>query len=165
MTATIGSKIEQRRGIGRRALRVSGLGLGTAPLGGLYRDLSDEEAHATIAAAWDAGVRFFDTAPHYGHTKAEHRLGDALRGYPRSEYVLSTKVGRRFVPRTTPYDAARAGKTRCRSRPSTTTRTTAFCVRSKTASSASALSISTFCWCTISALSRMATRTLITGGN
>ncbi len=106
MTATIGSKIEQRRGIGRRALRVSGLGLGTAPLGGLYRDLSDEEAHATIAAAWDAGVRFFDTAPHYGHTKAEHRLGDALRGYPRSEYVLSTKVGRRFVPRTTPYDGS-----------------------------------------------------------
>jgi D-threo-aldose 1-dehydrogenase len=104
MTATGGSKIEQRRGIGRRALQVTGLGLGTAPLGGLYRDLSDEEAHATIAAAWNAGVRYFDTAPHYGNTKAEHRLGDALRRYPRGEYVLSTKVGRRFVPRTTPRD-------------------------------------------------------------
>jgi D-threo-aldose 1-dehydrogenase len=92
--------------IGRRAIQVTGLGLGTAPLGGLYRDLSDEEALATVAAAWDAGVRFFDTAPHYGHTKAEHRLGDALRRYPRDQYVLSTKVGRRFVPRTTPYDGS-----------------------------------------------------------
>lgn len=104
MTAKTGSKTEQRRGIGRRALQVSGLGLGTAPLGGLYSDLSDEEAHATIAAAWDVGVRYFDTAPLYGYTKAEHRLGDALRRYPRGEYVLSTKVGRRFVPRTTPCD-------------------------------------------------------------
>ena len=104
MTAANGSKIGQRRGIGRTALQVTGLGLGTAPLGGLYRDLSDEEAHATVAAAWDAGVRYFDTAPHYGNTKAEHRLGDALRRYPRGDYVLSTKVGRRFVPRTTPYE-------------------------------------------------------------
>ena len=106
MTAAVGSKVGQRRTIGRRALQVTGLGLGTAPLGGLYRDLSDDEAFATVAAAWDAGVRFFDTAPHYGHTKAEHRLGDALRRYPRDQYVLSTKVGRRFVPRTTPYDGS-----------------------------------------------------------
>ena len=106
MTAAVGSQVGQRRAIGRRALQVTGLGLGTAPLGGLYRDLSDEEAFATVAAAWDAGVRFFDTAPHYGHTKAEHRLGDALRRYPRDQYVLSTKVGRRFVPRTTPYDGS-----------------------------------------------------------
>ncbi|CAH2784806.1 MAG: L-fuco-beta-pyranose dehydrogenase (EC [uncultured Paraburkholderia sp.] len=104
MTATNGSKVRQRRRVGRGALHVTGLGLGTAPLGGLYRDLSDEEANATVAAAWDAGVRYFDTAPHYGNTKAEHRLGNALRHYPRGEYVLSTKVGRRFVPRTTPYE-------------------------------------------------------------
>lgn len=97
-------RVGDRRRIGRTALEVTALSLGSAPLGGLYRDLSDEEAMATIAAAWDAGMRYFDTAPHYGHTKAEHRLGDALRRYPRSEYVLSTKVGRRFVPRTTPYD-------------------------------------------------------------
>lgn len=106
MTAAVGSQVGQRRTIGRRGLQVTGLGLGTAPLGGLYRDLSDEEAFATVAAAWDAGVRYFDTAPHYGHTKAEHRLGDALRRYPRDQYVLSTKVGRRFVPRTTPYDGS-----------------------------------------------------------
>ncbi|MGF6757835.1 aldo/keto reductase [Paraburkholderia sp. GAS42] len=106
MTTAANPKVSQRRGIGRRDLKVTGLGLGTAPLGGLYRDLSDEEAQATIDAAWDAGVRYFDTAPHYGHTKAEHRLGHALRNYPRSEYVLSTKAGRRFVPRTHPYDGS-----------------------------------------------------------
>jgi D-threo-aldose 1-dehydrogenase len=100
------SRIGQRRAIGRRSLQVSGLGLGTAPLGGLYRDLTDDEAHTTVAAAWDAGVRYFDTAPMYGHTKAEHRLGAALRHYPRADYVLSTKAGRRFVPRTHPYDGS-----------------------------------------------------------
>jgi D-threo-aldose 1-dehydrogenase len=106
MTQTVNSKVSQLRTIGRRGLKVTGLGLGTAPLGGLYSDLSEEEAQATVAAAWDAGVRFFDTAPHYGHTKAEHRLGAALRRYPRGQYGLSTKVGRRFVPRTTPYDGS-----------------------------------------------------------
>jgi D-threo-aldose 1-dehydrogenase len=106
MTQAIRSKVAQRRIIGRRGLQVSGLGLGTAPLGGLYSDLSDEQALATVAAAYEAGVRFFDTAPHYGHTKAEHRLGDALRRYPRDRYVLSTKTGRHFVPRTTPYDGS-----------------------------------------------------------
>jgi D-threo-aldose 1-dehydrogenase len=104
MTDAVQSKVKERRAVGARRLQVTGLGLGTAPLGGLYRDLSDEAAHATIDAAWDAGIRYFDTAPHYGHTLAEHRLGDALRRYPRGEYVLSTKVGRRFVPRKTPYD-------------------------------------------------------------
>jgi D-threo-aldose 1-dehydrogenase len=106
MTGAVDSKVAQRRTIGRRGLQVTGLGLGTAPLGGLYNDLSDEQALATVAAALEAGVRFFDTAPHYGHTKAEHRLGDALRRYPRDQYVLSTKTGRHFVPRTTPYDGS-----------------------------------------------------------
>src|SRR6201996_8461570 len=106
MTDAASSNVRQRRSIGGRALEVTGLGLGTAPLGGLYRDLSDDEAFGAVQAAWDAGVRFFDTAPHYGHTKAEHRLGDALRRYPRNEFVLSTKVGRRFVPRKNPYDGS-----------------------------------------------------------
>ena len=106
MTEAVDSKVAQRRTIGRRGLQVTGLGLGTAPLGGLYNDLSDEQAQATVDAALAAGVRFFDTAPHYGHTKAEHRLGDALRRYPRDQYVLSTKTGRHFVPRTTPYDGS-----------------------------------------------------------
>lgn len=106
MTQAFHPQVTQRRRIGRTALEVSALGLGTAPLGGLYRDLSEAEARATVDAAWDAGVRYFDTAPHYGHTKAEHRLGDALRRYPREAYVLSTKVGRRFVPRTHAYDGS-----------------------------------------------------------
>ncbi|MFD1557735.1 aldo/keto reductase [Paraburkholderia silviterrae] len=106
MAQALHPQVAQRRRIGRTALEVSALSLGTAPLGGLYRDLTGEEAQATVDAAWAAGVRFFDTAPHYGHTKAEHRLGDALRRYPRRDYVLSTKVGRRFVPRTHPYDGS-----------------------------------------------------------
>ncbi|TDV09280.1 aldo/keto reductase [Paraburkholderia caballeronis] len=100
------TQIAQRRRIGRTALEVTALSLGTAPLGGLYRDLTEEEAQATVDAAWNAGIRFFDTAPHYGHTKAEHRLGAALRRHPRGDYVLSTKVGRRFVPRTHPDDGS-----------------------------------------------------------
>lgn len=106
MAQALYPQVAQRRRIGRTALEVSALSLGTAPLGGLYRDLSEEEAQATVDAAWEAGIRFFDTAPHYGHTKAEHRLGAALRRYPRSDYVLSTKVGRRFVPRTHPDDGS-----------------------------------------------------------
>jgi D-threo-aldose 1-dehydrogenase len=96
----------RRRKIGRTDLEVTALSLGTAPLGGLYHELTEDEARATVDAAWQAGLRLFDTAPHYGHTKAEHRLGDALRRYPRNEFVVSTKVGRRFVPRTTPDDGS-----------------------------------------------------------
>src|ERR1700754_4911291 len=106
MTSGIACKAGRCRAIGRRALEVSGLGLGTAPLGGLYRDLTDEEAQDTVDTAWECGVRYFDTAPHYGHTKAEHRLGDALRHYPREDYVLSTKAGRRYVPRKNAYDGS-----------------------------------------------------------
>ncbi|WP_413797956.1 aldo/keto reductase [Streptomyces iranensis] len=70
------------------------LGLGTAPLGSMFRDVSDEEAAATVDAAWDHGIRYYDTAPFYGAGLAEIRLGDALAGRPRDSYVLSTKVGR-----------------------------------------------------------------------
>ena len=70
------------------------LGLGTAPLGGLYSPVSDEEAHRVIDAAWRHGIRFFDTAPLYGHGAAERRLGAVLAGRPRDSYVLETKVGR-----------------------------------------------------------------------
>ncbi|MEU6289859.1 aldo/keto reductase [Streptomyces sp. NPDC046988] len=70
------------------------LGLGTAPLGSMFRDVSDEEAAATVDAAWDHGIRYYDTAPFYGAGLAEIRLGDALAGRSRDSYVLSTKVGR-----------------------------------------------------------------------
>jgi D-threo-aldose 1-dehydrogenase len=69
-------------------------GLGTAALGGLFEAVDDETAVATIELAWDRGVRLYDTAPLYGLGLSEHRLGLALRGRPRDEYVLATKVGR-----------------------------------------------------------------------
>lgn len=73
---------------------LSPLGLGTAPLGGLYSAVSDEQAYRVIEAAWEYGLRFFDTAPMYGNGSAERRLGATLRGKPRHSYVLATKVGR-----------------------------------------------------------------------
>ena len=70
------------------------LGFGTAPLGNMFRDIPEEEARATVEAAWADGIRYFDTAPFYGAGLAEIRLGDALDDRPREEYVVSTKVGR-----------------------------------------------------------------------
>lgn len=70
------------------------LGLGSAQLGNLYRAMSDESAYEIVDEAWSLGIRYFDTAPHYGLGLAERRLGVALAGRPRDEYVLSTKVGR-----------------------------------------------------------------------
>jgi D-threo-aldose 1-dehydrogenase len=72
--------------------------LGGAQLGGLYRVTSDEEAWETLERAWDAGVRRFDTAPHYGAGLSERRLGSFLASKPRDEFVVSTKVGRLLVP-------------------------------------------------------------------
>lgn len=77
---------------------LSPLGLGCAQLGNLYHAISDETAAATVRRAWDEGVRYFDTAPHYGLGLSETRLGAALRAFPREEYVLSTKVGRVLEP-------------------------------------------------------------------
>ena len=73
---------------------MSRLGLGTAPLGNLYTAIPYEDAIATVRAAWDQGVRFFDTAPQYGHGLAEVRLGEALAESPRDAFVLASKVGR-----------------------------------------------------------------------
>lgn len=81
-----------------RGLDISILGMGCAQLGNLGSVLTDEEAEASLRAAWDAGIRYFDTAPHYGLGLSERRLGRALAAYPRDEYVLSTKVGRLLVP-------------------------------------------------------------------
>jgi D-threo-aldose 1-dehydrogenase len=81
-----------------RGLTLSVLGMGCAQLGNLGSVLTDDEAEASVHAAWDAGIRYFDTAPHYGLGLSERRLGRALAAYPRDEYVLSTKVGRLLVP-------------------------------------------------------------------
>ncbi|MEV2211488.1 aldo/keto reductase [Streptomyces sp. NPDC050997] len=70
------------------------LGFGTAPLGNMFRAIPDEEAAATVEAAWDQGIRYFDTAPFYGSGLSEIRLGEVLAQHPRDEFVLSSKVGR-----------------------------------------------------------------------
>lgn len=74
------------------------LGFGAASIGNLYRVVSDAQAQQTLAAAWDGGIRYYDTAPHYGLGLSEKRLGAFLRTLPRDEFVLSTKVGRLLVP-------------------------------------------------------------------
>ncbi|WP_181801940.1 aldo/keto reductase [Streptomyces shenzhenensis] len=84
--------------LGRSGVRVSPLGLGAAVIGNLYTELPDQQAYDTVCAAWRQGVRYFDTAPHYGLGLSERRLGEALRRYDRDTYTLSTKVGRRLEP-------------------------------------------------------------------
>jgi D-threo-aldose 1-dehydrogenase len=74
------------------------LGLGCAQLGNLYEERTDEESLAIVDAAWDAGIRYFDTAPHYGLGLSERRLGAALAGRPRADFTVSTKVGRLLEP-------------------------------------------------------------------
>jgi D-threo-aldose 1-dehydrogenase len=87
-----------KRPLARSALPLTELSLGGAQLGNLYRAITDEQARATVDAAWERGIRYLDTAPHYGLGLSERRLGAALAGRPRGEYVLSTKVGRRLEP-------------------------------------------------------------------
>ncbi|HEX7684894.1 MAG TPA: aldo/keto reductase [Trinickia sp.] len=103
-----GAAVEARRRIGRTSLEVTALGLGCAGLGGLYRDVGEADARATIDAAWEAGIRLFDTAPYYGYTKSEHYVGAALRERDPDSYVLSTKAGRLMLPDRS--EAARAAR-------------------------------------------------------
>lgn len=79
--------------------------MGGAALGNIFAEFSEAEAQQTFAAAWDAGVRYFDTAPWYGHGLSEHRLGTALRGWPREQAFVSTKVGRVYEPAARGHDA------------------------------------------------------------
>jgi D-threo-aldose 1-dehydrogenase len=85
------------------------LSLGCAQLGNLYRAIPDEQARATVDAAWAVGIRYFDTAPHYGLGLSERRLGEALAGRPRHEYGVSTKVGRLLEPLPPPHGADAEG--------------------------------------------------------
>jgi len=84
--------------LGNGGLTFTELGMGTAPLGNLYKAISDAEADAVLSRAWDAGVRYFDTAPLYGFGLSETRVNRFLRDKPRDSYVLSTKVGRLLHP-------------------------------------------------------------------
>ncbi|MEJ1154159.1 aldo/keto reductase [Microbacterium marmarense] len=81
-----------------RGLQLTELGLGAAQLGNLFRVTTEQETVETVDTAWNAGIRYFDTAPHYGLGLSERRLGEQLRSRPRDEYVVSTKVGRLLVP-------------------------------------------------------------------
>ena len=81
-----------------RRLAFTALGFGAAPLGDMHRRLDEREARATVERAWDLGMRYFDTAPLYGHGLSERRVGAALRGQPRDAFLLSTKVGRLLEP-------------------------------------------------------------------
>jgi D-threo-aldose 1-dehydrogenase len=93
MTSAV--EVLRRRGI---------LGLGGAPLGNFARAMDDEQAARTLRRAWERGIRYFDTAPHYGLGLSERRIGADLRHRPRDEFLISTKVGRLLVPRVPPLD-------------------------------------------------------------
>src|ERR1700690_4561173 len=90
-----------KRQIGRTKLRVTELGLGCATLGGSRIDVARKAAEEIVAAAWNAGVRYGDTAAFSGVGQAERAVGDAMRDHPRDEWVLSTKVGRLLRPNPT----------------------------------------------------------------
>ncbi|HYZ29863.1 MAG TPA: aldo/keto reductase [Thermoleophilaceae bacterium] len=89
----------ERHRVRRTGVELPSIGLGTGGLGGLYRSVADDEAHAVVRRALEAGVSYVDTAPQYGHGTAERRVGEALAGVERDAFTLSTKVGRLIVPR------------------------------------------------------------------
>src|SRR4051794_15486399 len=84
--------------LGSSDLKVTQLGFGSVPIANLYNIVSDEDSTATVRAAYESGIRLFDTAPQYGHGLAEHRLGDALRWHDRDTFFVSSKVGRLLRP-------------------------------------------------------------------
>jgi len=91
-------RASEMRRLGKSEVEVTIMGFGGAPLGNLFQTLSDPEAWATVRACYDAGIRYFDTAPLYGFGLGEHRIGEALRDRERDSFVLSTKVGRLIRP-------------------------------------------------------------------
>jgi D-threo-aldose 1-dehydrogenase len=97
------------RRLGRSAVSVTEFSFGGAAIGNLFTEVSDDDAQAVVDAAYDGGIRTFDTAPHYGLGLSERRLGAALRRRPRDEYVISTKVGRLLEPVAGPVGRDTAG--------------------------------------------------------
>lgn len=88
----------KRNPIGRTGVEVTELSFGCSGLGNLYRKIDDADAMALLARAWHHGIRYFDTAPHYGRGLSEQRMGRFFQGQNRSDYLLSTKVGRLLSP-------------------------------------------------------------------
>jgi D-threo-aldose 1-dehydrogenase len=91
------SAIKTRK-FGRLNFNVTDMGFGAAPIGNFLRPISEAESEAMINRAWDSGMRYFDTAPYYGHGLSEARVGQYLRWRPRNDYVISSKVGRVLKP-------------------------------------------------------------------
>ena len=102
-------KLTDRRQAGSTTLQLPPFGFGTAHLGGMYSRPSGEVARATLQAAWDGGVRFYDTAPYYGLGLSEHRTGNFLMDQPRDQFVLTTKIGRYFKRPADPRTFDRGG--------------------------------------------------------
>ena len=88
-----------QRPMGRTGLSLSTFGFGGAPIGGFRFDISEQQGADTVRAAYAAGLRYFDTSPYYGYGRSEHLFGQALRGFARDSFVLSTKVGRTLAPK------------------------------------------------------------------
>jgi len=95
--------IATQRPIGKTAVQVTQLGMGGTAFGNMYRAVTEQDSNATIHAAFQAGIHYFDTAPLYGHGLSETRLGAGLATLPRAALVISTKVGYALDPR--PADA------------------------------------------------------------
>ena len=87
----------KKRKIGKTNLEISELGMGTAPLGGWPIEVNSDQAFKTIDAAWNKGIRYFDTAPMYGSGMAEERLGKYLKDKNRKEFAIATKIGRLVI--------------------------------------------------------------------
>ena len=88
----------EKRQIGQTTTHVTSVAFGCASIGNLYREVTDAQVHAVLETAWTKGIRYFDTAPHYGRGSSELRLGTFLAEKARGEYVISTKVGRVLSP-------------------------------------------------------------------
>ena len=89
---------QEKNKFGRSDLEVSAFGFGTAPVGNIFEEIDEKTSDEMFQVAWDSGVRFYDTAPMYGHGLSEYRTGDSLRWKNRSDFVLSSKVGRLLHP-------------------------------------------------------------------
>lgn len=87
-----------KRSLGQTGVLVTEMGFGGAPIGDLFELVEEQQAQDTLQTAWQAGIRYFDTAPFYGYGKSEHRTGHFLRQQSRNEFVISTKVGRILKP-------------------------------------------------------------------
>ena len=93
---TVSSTLDVTKQVGSTTLALPAMGFGSAHLGELYARVDEADSRATLEAAWQAGVRYYDTAPWYGRGLSEHRLGGFLRTMPRDQFKITTKVGRQL---------------------------------------------------------------------